>query len=174
MKKLSLFIVLIMAFASCDTDLADVHFSIEISATSDPITVNESKGGANAFLAEFEIDLANIDTDKYLDYIEEIDLEDVSLVFNGLEDLAGNQEITTLIITIDNDIVFTFENFTYDQIANGSPLNIEDAQKLDQLAELLKTKIKIPIRIEGEIPDFDYHQFTVTFKAIANITASAL
>jgi len=177
MKKFSLLLLfLTLVFSSCKKDATEVNFTTNISATSDDIVVNETsmKTNSNHYDVEFEVNLENEDTQEYLDKIKDIDIQELNLIFNGLEDLAGNQTPTNLKITIDNNIVFEYNGFKYDLVASGEKFQIENTDKIKEVAELLQNKKKVTVRIEGVIPDMNFHQFTITVDALAKITADVL
>jgi len=177
MKKFSLLLLfLTLVLSSCDKDATEVNFTTNISATSDDIAVNETsmKTNSNHYDVEFEVNLENEDTQEYLDKIKDIDIQELNLIFNGLEDLAGNQTPTNLKITIDNNIVFEYNGFKYDLVASGEKFQIENTDKIKEVAELLQNKKKVTVRIEGVIPDMNFHQFTITVDALAKITADVL
>jgi len=177
MKKVLLLVTLVaVSLTSCKKDLTEVTFSTDLSKTSDQIVVNAptSRAVASNFDTTFVLDLDNADTHDYLDQIEDIDLDDVQMIFQGLSGLAGNQVPTNLRITINNQITFDFPNFTYDSVAQGDPIMITDNAKIQQVADLLKTAKKITIKVESYIPDTNMYQFNIKFMAKANITANAL
>jgi len=177
MKKVLLLVTLVaVSLTSCDKDLTEVTFSTDLSKTSDQIVVNAptNRAVASNFNTTFVLDLNNADTHDYLDKIEDIDLEDVRMIFQGLSSLSGNTTPTVLKITINNDIIFEFNDFKYSDIANGQEFFIDDTQKINRAADLLKTAKKLTIKIEGNIPDTNMYQFFIKFMAKANITANAL
>jgi len=177
MKKVLLLVTLVaVSLTSCKKDLTEVTFSTNLSKTSDQIVVNAptSRAVASNFSTTFVLDLDNADTHDYLDQIEDIDLDDVQMIFQGLSGLAGNQVPTNLTVTINNQITFEFPNFTYDSVAQGDPIMITDNAKIQQVANLLKTAKKITIKVESSIPDTNMYQFNIKFMAKAKITANAL
>ncbi len=177
MKKVALLLVLTMiSFTSCKKDAADVEFSTNLSKTSDQIDVNSPtlKSATSAYNETFIVNLENPDTQDYINKIKDIDLENVRITFQGLAGLAGNTTPTLLKLTINNQVVLEYNNFVYDRVANGQDFVIDDTQKVDQMADLLKTAKKLTIKVEGNIPDAAMYQFYIKFMAKANITASAL
>ncbi len=177
MKKFSLLVLSMLFLSACDK-VTDVDFSTSISKKSDAIVVNDPNRSVNnntgVYETEFVIDLDNPDTHDYLDRINDIDLSGVRLIFEGLSSLSGNQTPTALKITINNQLVFEYNNFTYNNVANGQDFMIEDASKINELAQMLQSQNRLTVKIEGLIPDTAMYQFYITFKANANITASAL
>jgi len=176
MKKVALLLVLaIITLTSCEKDATDVTFSTNLSKSSDQIDVNApTLKSSDGFNTTFVVDLSNPDTQDYLDKIKDIDLENVRLTFQGLAGLAGNTTPTTLKITVNNQVTLIFNNFVYDQVANGQDFVIDNAQKVSEMADLLQSTKKLTIKIEGNIPDTAMYQFYIKFMAKANITASAL
>ena len=176
MKKVVLLLLLtVITLTSCKKDATDVTFSTNLSKTSDQIDVNSpTMKASSAFNETFIVDLSNADTQDYIDRIKDIDLENVRISFQGLAGLAGNTTSTILRITVNDQITLTFNNFVYDNVANGQDFVIDDAQKVNEMADLLKSAKKLTIKVEGNIPDTAMYQFYINFMAKANITASAL
>ena len=165
-----IFMLSVFLFTSCDKDVTGVTYVTHLKATSDEIIVNDSQiNNTNMYNVEWEINLENEETRKYSDQISDFKLEKISLYFNGLQSLAGNQTPTHLIIGIDNDIEFEFNDFVYDTVATGEAFQINDQEKLNEIAELLFSNKIVNITMEGEIPDTVYHQFTIEIDVLARI-----
>jgi len=177
MNKVLLLVTLVaVSLTSCDKDLTEVTFSTNLSKTSDQIVVNAPTNKAldSNFNTTFVLDLDNADTHDYLDKIKDIDLKNVRMTFQGLSGLSGNTTPTVLKITINNEIIFEFNDFKYSDIADGEEFVIDDTQKINRAADLLKSAKKLTIKIEGNIPDTNMYQFFIKFMAKADITANAL
>ncbi len=176
-KTVLLFVFTVLSLTACKKEALDVTFSTDLSATSDQIVVNETVRSAMSgpdYLIDFDLDLDNSDTHDYLDKLKSIDLSNVKLTFDGLSGLAGNTTVVDLTITVDNDIVITIPNFSYDLVAQGDPIMITDTQKIQQIADKLLSQKKVNIKISSRVPTTDPQHFYISFKAKANIKAGAL
>ena len=176
-KTVLLFVFTVLSLTACKKDALDVTFSTDLSATSDQIVVNEpartTMSGPD-YEVSFDLDLDNSDTHEYLEKLKSIDLSNVRLYFNGLSGLAGNNTVVDFTITVDNDIVITIQNFSYDLVAQGDPIMITDTQKIEQIADKLLSKKKVNIKISSRVPTNDTQHFNISFKTKANIKAGAL
>jgi len=176
-NQIFLFIMMIVLAFSCNKKVTEVEFSTGLSVTSDEISVNDTASRAISsgdFIAEFTLDLENDETREYLDKIENIDLENVRLSFQGLAGLAGNQTPTHLKISFDNEVIFEWNNFIWDNVAGGEEFLITQTDKIREVADILQHRKKVNIKVEGQIPDTDTYHFFITLMAQANITAKAL
>ena len=179
MKKavLLLFVLSIFSLTSCKKDALDVSFNTNLSATSEQIDVNETVRNTMSgpdYNITFVLDLDNSETHDYLDKLKSIELSDVKLFFDGLAGLAGNTTVVDITITIDNDIVITIPNFSYDLVAQGDPIMISDMQKIKLIADKLLNRKKVNINISSSVPTTDPQHFHISFKAKAKIKAEAL
>ena len=177
MKKLNVLFVLIMLTALSCEKATEIDFSTNLSATSDQITVNNApmRGMvAGQYETTFVLNLDNNDTHKYLDNIKDIDLSEVSLIFQGLSGLAGNQTPTHLKLTFNNQITIEYTDFVYDHVANGQKFQINQSQEIREIAQLLLDRKQLTIKLEGNIPDSATYNFFIKFMAKAKITANAL
>jgi hypothetical protein len=182
MKKLfTLVSFVFIVVVSCNKDTLDTTFTTNISATSSQISVNDvtmNKGADFINLATysetFVVKLDNSETQDYLDKLKDISLSDVRLQFNGLSGLASNHTETNFMVTFDNQISFQFTDFKYSEVANGQDFELDDSQKIAQIAEILLEQQKISIKVEGSIPDTATYHFVIKFLAKADITANAL
>jgi len=178
MKKIFLLFITLWSLTSCSKDLLDVEFTTHLSQTSEEITVNNI-GSRNAiggtFTTEFTLDLSNNqDVEPYLNKIKEINLQDLSLSFQGLENLSENQIATRLEITFDNQISIDIDNFIFSNVANGQEYILTQTTQINEVAQLLLQNKKLNIKIEGNIPDTAIYHFFITLNATANITANPL
>ncbi len=176
MKRISLLLVFLMTIMSCEK-ATEVDFSTSLSATSDQISVNNvpMRGMvAGQYETTFVLNLDNNDTHKYLDNIKNLDLNEVSLVFQGLSGLAGNQTPTHLKLTFNNQINLEYTDFIYDHVASGQKFQINQSQKIREIAQLLLDRKQLTIKLEGNIPDSATYNFFIKFMAKAKITANAL
>ncbi len=176
MKRISLLLVFLMTIMSCEK-ATEVDFSTSLSATSDQISVNNvpMRGMvAGQYETTFVLNLDNNDTHKYLDNIKNLDLNEVSLVFQGLSGLAGNQTPTHLKLTFNNQINLEYTDFVYDHVASGQKFQINQSQKIREIAQLLLDRKQLTIKLEGNIPDSATYNFFIKFMAKAKITANAL
>jgi len=182
MKKLFLLVLAIsLTFTACKKDALDVNFTTNLSATSSQIDVNNAPinhaykmSAPVAYSESFEVDLSNPDTQDYLNKLKEISLSDVRLQFSGLSDLASNVTDTELTVTIDNQVTFHYTNFKYSEVANGQDFDLVDNQKIAEVAEILFSRKKITVKIDGFIPDTATYHFFIKFLAKAKIKAEAL
>ena len=176
-KTLLLLLLTFTGLTSCKKDALDVNFSTDLSATSDEIVVNETQRNVMTgqdYSTTFVLDMDNSDTHDYLDQLKSLNLSNVNISFEGLENLAGNNTVVDLTITIDNDIIITIPDFNYDMVAQGEPFAITNMQKIEQIADRLLANKKINIIVSGSIPSGDTFHFYITFSAKADIKASAL
>ena len=177
MKKLFLLAIILLLNVSCSKEDTEVNFSTNISQTSDEIIVNDTSlrlANNGDFITEFIVDLDNEDTHDYLSKLEDLNLENVRLKFQGLTGLDGNQTPTNLKITFNNQVEINLNNFVYDNVANGQEFRLTETQKIKEAARLLLSNKHLSIKIEGHIPDAATYNFFITFLAKANITAQAL
>jgi hypothetical protein len=180
MKKPIILMLIFFSLTACDKDLLDVNFSTELSQTSDEIVVNDtpainSKMVAVGYETEFILSLSNPDTEKYLNKIQEIDLDEVKLYFPGLEILAGNTTEYFLTIYINgNEYELEVNPVIYDQLAQGVPLEISDKQLLETIANSLLNRKQVTIRISGFMPADQLYRFRIRLTTRAEITAKAL
>ncbi len=178
MKNLFILLMLALSLASCDKDLLDVDFSTELSQTSDEIVVNETllhnKITGSTYETEFDLDLSNPDTQKYLDRIKEVETKDVKMAYIGLQSLAGNTQNYFLEITLNNQFRYEISGFNFDQVAGGNPLSINNAGLMEKLSSELENQKKVHIKISGNIPSGQLYRFKIQFSAKVNITAKAL
>ncbi len=178
MKKLLILtlVLLVAGLTSCEKNAMGVDVNTNIAATSDRIDVNDAeklRSGAD-FTTSFYVDIDNEDTHNYLEKIEAVDLSDVVLTFDGLAALADNTTPVALSVIIDDEIVIDIPDFSYDQIAQGEPLKIVDAQKISAIADKLLTEKRVKITVSGSVPTPDPYHFYITFKAKAKISAGVL
>ena len=156
-------------FTSCDEDILDVDFNTTVSQTI-PIHVNQDQEIVNESAV---LSLDNSDTNKYLKKIKDVEITKLTyIITNFTGDATGY-------VNVDfkaDDVVLKTEGFTVKEAYdNVTIFEITDVDKLNAMANLLKTNKSVSVGINGEcITKENSMDFNVEVTANLKVTANPL
>ena len=156
-------------FTSCDDDILDVDFNTTVSQTI-PIHVNQDQETVNESAV---LSLDNSDTNKYLKKIKDVEITKLTyIITNFTGDTTGS-------VNVDfkaDDLVLKTEGFIVKNANdNVTVFEITDVDKLNAMANLLKTNKSVSVGITGECVNKENSMdFNVEVTANLKVTANPL
>jgi len=171
-KILIILLVSSFLFSSCDNDIMDVEFSTTLS---EKIAVHFNENIDQETIDNtIIVNLDNTDTHDYLSKIKNISIS--KLTFK-IVDFTGDDvtNISNTDLYVDNIILFNNLSITIKEAFDNQTIyEVTDTNKLNQVAQLIKTNNQITAGITGDYQSYAAANFKVEVTLKLDITANPL
>ncbi|MBP8793576.1 MAG: hypothetical protein KBH29_10390 [Lutibacter sp.] len=162
-------VVFSFIFTACDDDILNVDFDTTITQ-SIPIHINQNQGTVNESAI---LSLDNSDTNKYLKKIKGVKIKKLTY---KITNFSGDANGTINVDFKADNLVLKTEGFIVKSANdNATIFEVTDIDKLNDMANLLKTNKSVSVGITGQcVAEETSMDFKVEVTAKLEVTANPL